>query len=125
MGSKTICRVAEYALCFGCVGADVCEDTCPYFKDAVHEGYGSIVSWIVRVGFVGFVDELCPATALLFGCIVVFCHRLEDLEDHVVCGVWEVLYDFTGDGVGAGGFSGGCSLAGSDVEAFCEVVVQY
>ena len=34
------------------------------------------------------------------------------------------FYDFVGDGVGAGGLSGSYSLAGSDVVAFCEMLVQ-
>jgi len=125
MGSKAIYCVVECAFCFGCMGADVCEDRCLSFKDAVHEGYWFVVSSVDRVGFIGFVDETCCAGAPFLGCIVVLCHQLEELEDHVVCGIWEVLYDYIGDGAGAGDFSGSCSLAGSDVVAFGEMLVQY
>ena len=54
----------------------------------------------------------------------MFCHQLEELEDLVVCGVSEVFNDFVGDDVGAGGFSGSYSLAGSDAMAFCEMLVH-
>ena len=74
MGSKAVSCVAAYAFCFGCVGVDVYEDRCPQFKDTVHEGYSSIVSWIVRVGYVEFVDEFCCGGALFLGCVAVFCH---------------------------------------------------
>ena len=124
MGSKAVCCVAEYAFCFGYVSADLCEDICPKFKDADHEGYWYVVSWIVRVSFVGFVDEFCCDGASFLGCIAVLCHQLEEMDDHVVCGVWEFIFDFVGDGVGAGGFPGSRSLASSLLVASCEMLVQ-
>ncbi len=63
MGSKAIRCFAKYALCFFCVGADVGEDICPYFKNAGHEGYWLIVCRVGKVVFVRFVDKFCRAGA--------------------------------------------------------------
>ena len=37
-----------------------------------------------------------------------------------MCGIGELFYDLVGNGVGAGCFARGGSLAGSDVVASCE-----